>query len=197
MGKTISEIVEAAVSDRLDERPRVQLPSGLDTAAPAVVDALAQHGAPLWSSGRPTRLSLEAAIARGLEAARGHASLLYVLPVVLERNKANLSWSKLRARVGTPHLPALGMLLDLAAEATGTESFRAWAAELWDAGVRQEPERPFFASAGAGARYLELARQRTPEVVRRWGFLMATPIDDFRDAVRRHCPDLASSTART
>jgi plasmid stability protein len=195
MGKSISQIVESALRDRLEERPRVQLPADLDTAPPQVVDALAQHGAPLWSSGRPTGLSVEDAIAQGLVAAHAHASLLHVLPIVLERNKELLSWPELRARVETARLPALGMLLDLAAEVTGTARFRAWAAELWDAGVRQEPERPFFAAPGAGARYLELARQRTPEAVRRWGFLMVTPIDDFRDAVRRHCPELPSSIA--
>jgi hypothetical protein len=96
-------------------------------------------------------------------------------------------------------LPALGMLLELTMEVTGTETFGAWAAELRET-LGQRPRGalvPFFAGRARGERYEEVARQRTPDVVRRWGFSMATPIDDFRAAVTRFCQSQANSTVRT
>ncbi len=186
-GKSISELVERALTGPLPlEKQRVPLAAGLELPTPEVVDALAEHGAPLWSSGRETGLPLERAIAAGLLAARRHASLLHVLPIVLLKNLDRLSWPELRAHVHPAELPALGMLLDLAAAVTGTERFRDWATELWAGGVRQDPPAAFFVERAASARYLALAEQRTPQVVRRWGFLMATPVEDFAEAVRRH-----------
>jgi hypothetical protein len=199
LGTTISELVETAVVARIGERRRIPLPAELESPAPElVVDALAEFGAPLWSSGQSTRLSLEEAILLGLGASRRQPSLFHVLPIVLHKNRARLSWPELRARADAATRPALGMLLDLTAEASGSERLRAWAAELWEAGARQEPVTPFFTTRPLGARYLALAQQRTPAVVRRWGFLTATPIEDVKAALERHCqPDLPSSTAQS
>jgi hypothetical protein len=191
LGKTISELVEVAVKARIEERPRIPLPAELEASPELLVDALAEHGAPLWSSGQSTQLALEETLIRGLEASRMQPSLFHVLPIVLHKNSARLSWPELRARADEAMLPALGMLLDLTAEASGSASLRDWASQLWDAGARQEPVTPFF-TRPRGSRYLALAQQRTPEVVRRWGYLMATPIEDFRAALERHCPDRQS-----
>jgi len=195
-GKTMSELVEQSLRTRLaPERRRTPLPSPPEEPSPEVVDALVKYGAPLWSSGRPTSLSLEEAIAQGLELARKHPSILRVLPVVLAENRSELSWKSLRERVGRAGLPALGMLLDVTAEVTDIEEFRAWAAELQRAGIKRRVPAPFFEMGACGERYLELARHRTPEAVRRWGFLMATPLDDFRRAVMRYCGDRSDQTS--
>jgi hypothetical protein len=198
----MSELVEEALRARMGAQRRLMpLPDRPALPVPEVVDALADYGAPLWSDGRPTRLSLEEAVAQGLALARQHPSLLRVLPVVLYKNRSRLSWPELRARVDEGTLPALGMLLDLTAEVTGIETFRTWAEELFNHRGQQENlenPAPFFEGRPRGRRYAELARQRTPDVVRRWGFLMATPIDDFRDAVVRYClDDRESSIAPT
>lgn len=193
VGKSMSELVEQALGARLGKEQRVPIPSRPEVERPEVVDALVMYGAPLWSSGRPTQLSLEEAVTRGLALARHHPSLLRVLPVVLFNNRSRLTWDELRSRAAD--LRALGMLLDLTAEVTGVELFRSWACALSEC-MSQEPPTPFF-ERSRGGRYLELAQLRTPGVVKKWGFLMATPIDDFQAAVRRFCPDLPDSTART
>ena len=200
VGTSMSELVERALTSHLPVE-RVPIPSRPKVERSEVVDALVMYGAPLWSSGQPTQLSLEEAIARGLALARRHPSLLRVLPVVMFNNRSRLSWDELRSRVAD--LRTLGMLLDLTAEVTNVELFRSWACALSPpaeqpetAGRPQAPPTPFF-EGSRGGRYLELARQRTPAVVKKWGFLMATPIDDFRTAVRRFCPDLTDSTAQT
>lgn len=193
-GRSMSALVEQALRSRLgaDRRP---LPGPADgVATPDVQEALARFGAPLWSSGRPTGLTLEQAIARGLEQARDHAALLRVLPVVLYRNRHQLAWDKLRAEVGEQGLPALGLLLDLTAEVTGETTFRTWADGLRHQ-VRHAEPVPFFRRRERSKRYSELARGRTPELVRRWGFLMATPLEDFRDAVERFCQEPPRSVA--
>ncbi len=183
---TVSALVEAAVTARLDEQRRVPLPAGLERGEPdPVVDALAAFGAPLWSSGQPARVELVAAILQGLAASRRQPSLLHVLPIVLHANRDSLSLEELRFRSDRALLPALGMLLELTAELTGDERLRGWADELWRQGVRQAPVEPFF-TARTGARYLALAAERSPELVRRWGFVLATPLDDFRAALERH-----------
>lgn len=189
-GESMSSLVEQALEASLGPR-RLQLPAG-EAQRPEVVEALARHGAPLWSSGRPTSLAVEEAVARALDLSRAHPSLLRVLPVVLYRNHGHLSWPALRQHA--TDLPALGMLLELTAEVTGLEVFRSWALELADT-VQPGPPVPFFEGKDSG-RYLELARERTPGLVRRWGFLMATPLDDFYATMRRFCPDL-HSTARS
>lgn len=190
-GTSMSKLVEQAVRVSLGAE---QVPvADQEVERPEVVEALAKYGAPLWSSGRPTQLSLEETVATALTLARRHPSLLRVLPVVLYKNRSRLSWSSLRER--TTDLPALGMLLDLTAELTGVEMFSTWARELDDT-VRPGPGVPFF-ERGGSRRYRELARQHTPELVRRWGYQMATPMDDFHAAMRRFCPDLTYSTART
>lgn len=196
--RSMSELVEQALRARKgSEGKKRPLPGGPEAAANEVSEALAKYGAPLWSNGRPTDLTLEQAVAAGLAQARRHPSLLRVLPTVLWRNRRRLSLNRLRCEVGKPGLPALGMVLDLTAEVTGSDKFRRWADGLFGAGAKQDPPVPFFESGATGRRYLELARLRTPEVVRRWGFYMATPLDDFQDAVRRFCRDLRSSTGRT
>jgi hypothetical protein len=123
-----------------------------------------------------------------------------VLPVVLRANREALSLEDLRARSDPAQLPALGMLLELTAELTDDDRLRGWAEELARQGARRTPPRlePFFTSRPAGARYLALAAERTPELVRRWGFVLATPLDDFRAALERHCRhEPRSSTARS
>lgn len=212
---TISALVEAAVAARLDEQRRSPLPAELEPAAPdAIVDALAAYGAPLWSSGQPVHTGLAEAILLGLVAARGQPSLLLVLPIVVHLNRERLTLDELRAHVSPASgvlaacgsavkahvLPALGMLLELTAEVTGDDRLHDWADQLWQEGAHRAPTRlePFFTTRPAGTRYLALAAERTPDLVRRWGFVLATPLDDFRAVLERHCRhEPRSSAARS
>lgn len=195
-GGTISGLVEEAVRAKMEgQGPRLPLSGETEEPHP-LIEALAHYGAPLWSRGTPTALELEDVIAEGLVLARSHPSVLRVLPIVLYRNRSRVRWRRLRARADRCGEASLGMLLDLTAELTGITLFRRWAAELRGEHLRPEPPIPFFVNGPRGARYRELAEQRTPDIVRRWGFLMATPLEDFRAALRRHCPGSPSSTAR-
>jgi hypothetical protein len=188
---SMSAMVEQALESRL--APRLKpLADDLD-AQPNVVEALAGFGAPLWSTGRATDLTLEQAVAGGLELARHRPTLLRVLPVVLCLNRSRVSWPGLRAEVARESLGALGMLLELTAELTGIEAFRRWALEL-EPFAEPGAAAPFFRDRPASGRYLALARERTPEVARRWGFVLATPLDDFRSAMERFCPDLVKDS---
>jgi len=197
-GGTISGLVEEAVRVQLSgPGPRLQIPLGIEEATSPALEALAHFGAPLWSRGAPGALGLEAAVAEALVLSRSHPSLLRVLPVVLFKNRRRLRWRALRSQVPRSEQAALGMLLELTLELTGVELFRRWADELRRHGVLQDPPAFFFVNGPRGRRYEELAEQRTPAAARRWGFLMATPIEDFLEAMRRHCPDSPSSTART
>jgi plasmid stability protein len=180
-GRTISALVEEAL--RAQEGQQVATLSAAAEPRSEIVDALVGYGAPLYGSGDASRLSVEEAVARGLELSRKHAAILRVLPLVLHRNRGRISWRALRRSASD--LAALGMLLDLTAEVTGERSFQAWAARL-PRSARRAPPELFFETRRPTRRYLELAEVRTPEVVRRWGFLMATPLEDFRDAYARH-----------
>jgi hypothetical protein len=186
-GTSMSDLVEQSIRGKPGiARSAVPIGPEADTAQPEIVDALIALGAPLWGRGAARRPPVAATIARAIGEARNHPAILRVLPLVLQRHAGRLSWKALRAAVAPGDLAALGMVLDLSAAATGSDRLARWARALWNTGVRQEPEAPFFDSPSARSpRYLELAAQRTPEVVRRWGFLMATPLDDFRAAVER------------
>jgi hypothetical protein len=194
-GQSMSDLVESALrAHGRSAAPRRPIPRDRENARPEVVEALVSHGAPLWGRGDPTRLSLEEAVAGGLALARRHPVLLHVLPAVLHGCSGRMSLPALRSCVGPGGLPALGMLLDLTAEVTGSTRLRRWAREIRRACEPRDPPELFFEGARRGARYLEVARRRTPEVARRWGFLMATPLDDFAAAARKFCP---GSTERT
>jgi hypothetical protein len=196
VGRSMSDLVEQALRAQAgQESPRVQLPRPPEPPIPEVVEALAAHGAPLWSGGRRTEGSLEQTVAAGLTAARRHPSLLRVLPVLLWRNRARLSLARLRDAAGADGQRPLGMLIDLTAEVTRWERFHRWADRIRASVTVPDPPQAFFEPGATGQRYLELARLRTPAVIRRWGYLVATPLDDFQEAVNRFCPARRSSIA--
>jgi len=165
----------------------IRLPENETPGIPDVVNDLAAYGAPLWSNGCAPSMTLECAIARGLEEARVHPSLLRVLPIVLWENRSELCFEKLCASVRSECLPRLGMLLDLAAALTSSDVFSGWAEELFKRVSKKDPPVLFFANGSTGRMYRELAEVRTPDVVRKWGFLMTTPIQDFQDAMEKFC----------
>jgi hypothetical protein len=183
----MSELVERSIRGK-PARDRRTVPIGAEEGvdAPEIVEDLIALGAPLWGRASTRRPHLAATIARAIGEARKHPAILRVLPLVLHRQAGRLSWKALRAAIAPGDRAALGMVLDLSAAVTGDERLARLARAVWKTGVRQEPPAPFFDSPSARSRrYLELAAQRTPEVVRRWGFLVATPLEDFRAAIER------------
>jgi hypothetical protein len=92
-----------------------------------------------------------------------------------------------RRRLADDELRVLGVVLELTADATGNRDFHAFAdALLAETGAPPNSPEPFFTRPDL-ARYSLALRERTPEAMRRWGFVCATPAEDFRDAVRKFC----------
>lgn len=147
-----------------------------------IYQALAFYGAPLLDV-RPVRsLALEEVLPRALELAAEDATVLRSLPLVLARNLDCIDWNVLSeeaCRIGQG--AATGMLLELTGELLGDESLlrHAEAFERAPGDMRHffQPRGPFDE---------RLARSRTPEVARRWGFWMNMPEESFRSLLEKH-----------
>jgi hypothetical protein len=145
--------------------------------------SLAAYGAPLAGEEPKPSFSLPETLLRGLRAARGDATVLRVLPVVVAKHAEELDWKDLTERARRMNLRAeLGMLLELTAKVADLPNLRARAAELSD-GRRKRP-RYFPLVKGAFER--QLAARRSPEAATRWHFLMNMTEDSFRETVRKH-----------
>lgn len=157
---------------------RAKEPDGGEATA-----ALLTHGAPLLGRSG-SDVPLEEAIALGLMEARHRPALLRALVVVIARHASRVRWELVRKRLAGEDLSALGAVVDLTAEASGDGDLRRAAEELFAAIGAVSPARPFF-TRPALARYSAAMRDRTPAAMRRWGFVCATPVEDFRDALRK------------
>ena len=162
------------------------LASALPTGVPGkelVYGVLVAHGAPLAAWGPCENLGLEEALALGLGLAHEDATLLRTLPVVFARNAARLNWKLLQQRAQALGYEAeLGLLLELTSRLTGHQHLAALAKGLEHA--RPTQPRHFFKPRGMFDRMR--TEQGTPEVARRWGFLMNMPEDGFRTLLLKH-----------
>src|SRR4051812_38886743 len=152
----------------------------------ATAETLVALGAPL-SGWRPyRRLAPEVALALALRFARTDASLLRSLPIVLARTWRELDWSKLETSVqDQDSLALLGMLTELTASLAGVPELGEKARRLW----RPPREtRHLFRPRNEFDR--ELAEHRSPEVARKWGFLMNIGEDSFRALFERHAGEV-------
>lgn len=146
-------------------------------------ESLAALGAPLAGARPRGHLGLEAALLAGLEAARSDGTLLRVLPVVLGRNLEQLDWPTLREGARSRKLKSeLGLLVELTAELLGRRELRRQVADLHDR-RRRVPRYLPLARSDFERR---LARERSPAVARRWGFLMNLSVESFRSTFERH-----------
>lgn len=155
--------------------------------SPARVRAsLARYGAPLavGAGGAERWLALEAALAAGLTLAHEDATVAGNLPVVLWKNR-NLDMQELSVRaLKASEAQTLGFFLELTDELAGAEVFTAAAAPLYD--KRRTRARNFFSVDGRLGPYEEeLAMANTPEVAKRWHFLMNMSLDSFRSYFRK------------
>lgn len=146
---------------------------------------LAALGAPLVA-GEPTtdKLDPEESLARGLELAHRDASVMRALPVVLSHLALQLDLARLESFARERQLrPTLGFFADLTATLTGDRSLAALAMRLRDS--RCSRLTPFFSTVTS--RFEEaLMKERTPEVARRWHFLMNMPMEDLQVFFAKH-----------
>lgn len=147
---------------------------------------LAAAGAPLLVSrpvvGRMPRL--EEVLAEGLALSHHDATVARVLPLVLWRQRDRLDHVRLvREATRRNELQSLGFFLELTGRLGGDPRLITLSRRLRDR--RRSRARQFFARTH-GRMALAAARQKTPRLARRWGYLMNMGLDSFASAFAKH-----------
>jgi hypothetical protein len=145
---------------------------------------LAAYGAPIKARFAPREdMRLEEAVVRALGLVDEDTSVLLVLPLVLVKNEERLDAGALLGLAREANVTAeLGMFLDLTSELSGRQWFREVARELTP---HEAPPR-YYPEPRGGKHGRSLADERTPAVVRRWGFRMDASEEDLRHFLRKH-----------
>jgi hypothetical protein len=121
-------------------------------------------------------------LAEGLALSHEDAALARRLPLVLWRHRETLDHGRLAREAGRRNeRQALGFFLELTATLGGDPALAARARRLQDA--RRVRTRPFFTRV-RGPVPTALPARRTPELARRWGFVLNTDLERFAAAFR-------------
>lgn len=146
---------------------------------------LAALGAPLARPvPRRRRPPPEDVLADGLVLAHRSPTVARVLPVAFWLQRGTLDYDRLeRAATLRNERQALGFYLELTGHLGGDRRLARRASGLRDR--RRTAAQPFF-SGGHGAFAMQLARERSPALARRWGFLMNMELGSFASAFRKH-----------
>jgi hypothetical protein len=147
-------------------------------------------GAPLGGPAPKGRhVPAEDVLADGLVLAHHSPTVARVLPVAFWRQRDALDYERLgKAATERDERHALGFYLELTGTLGRDRRLVRRASRLRD--HRRTALQPFF-SGGRGALGMQLAREKTPAVARRWGFLMNMELDSFASAFRKHAPAAA------
>jgi DNA-binding transcriptional ArsR family regulator len=147
-------------------------------------------GAPLAGpSPRGRRLPSEEVLADALVLSHQSPTVARVLPVAFWRQRTKLDYDRLeRAATRRDERQALGFYLELTGQLGGDPRLVRRARSLRDR--RRTALRPFF-SSGRGFFARAAAREKSPALARRWGFLMNMELESFATAFRRHVPAAA------
>jgi len=148
--------------------------------------ALAHYGAPLFvSKGKGGVLPrLEVALASALGVAHDDPAVAGNLPVVLWKNRDVDTNELTRLALRRGEAQTLGFFLELTDDLAGANVFGAAASPLEDKRLRRS--KNFFSRDGRfGAYEEELAVMNTPEVAKRWHFLMNMSLDSFKSYFRK------------
>lgn len=149
-----------------------------------VWDSLVAYGAPLVGRRPNKRMLLEEALARGVLLAKDNATVLSVFPVLLAKVADALDPPALqRASQSAGVESEMGMLLALTGQLAGNDHLTKLAGKF---PKRQGQGRKFFLNSDESSPRLQLlAQERTPAVVRQWGFLMNASQADFAERLRK------------
>ncbi|MEP6654062.1 MAG: hypothetical protein ABJA82_11935 [Myxococcales bacterium] len=127
---------------------------------------------------------MERVLVRALRLSHDDASLTRALPVVLWQNRLQLDLDALMHETFQANeTQALGFLLELTDILAGEEFFGPALDVLRDKRYRRELF--YFRADEDSPLSKELARARTPDVARRWKFLMNMPFDSFQSMFRK------------
>lgn len=148
---------------------------------------LAKYGTPVLSTKKPKRyLSLEEALAHGLDLARRDASVARSLPVAFAKNREKVDLARLEFLARKRNLlPVLGFYLDLTAQLLGDRKLQKTALGLLDR--RRKRKELFFNTQKRISKFEQvLAENNTPPVARKWNFLMNLGMDSFEGIFRKN-----------
>lgn len=107
-------------------------------------------------------------------------------PVTFARNANLVDWDTLESLARqSGHGNVLGFFAAVLGALTGKPGFQEAEERLAD--TKSETPELFFL-VEQNPRHLELAHRRNPEEAARWGFVMATTLDDFRQTFRTFMP---------
>ncbi len=170
----------------------VQLLAIADASAPSqevpdvqVKESLAYFGAPLAKHQRRQHLGLETTLVRALSMAKRDATVLKSLPVFVLKHRNRLDWPVLKEEARRLKLKAeLGMVVELAADASGQVELKARVADLKD--HRRRTDVFFVEPRNEYDRGVVV--QASPPAARRWGFFADVQEDSVRTALRNSLP---------
>ena len=125
---------------------------------------------------------IESLLVEGSNLAAKDASVARAFPVLLSKVSASLDFDALKYeswKHGNKH--RIGFLLELAGELGEDQFMKEAAKKFFDS--RYKDQRPFFQNQSKYA--LQLAQQRTPELARKWGWLMNMGMDVFESTYNK------------
>jgi len=165
-------------------------PAHADSDEQRLRGELATLGAPLAGPVPKNRHPpAEEVLADGLVLAHRSPTVARVLPVAFWRQRGKLDYERLeRAATLRNERQGLGFYLELTGQLGGDRRLVRRASSLRD--HRRTALQPFF-SDGRGAFAMELAREKSPALARRWGFLMNMELKSFASAFHKHVPAAA------
>lgn len=154
-------------------------------ASRATRGQLRSLGAPLSIPAEPVApAQREQVIVDGVRLARHDPTIARVLPIVLWAQRTMIDPERLEAAARTGRVKhALGFMLALTAELARDRGLKRLAESFRD--HRARGTRPFFELPSSRAAD-ELAARRTPDVARKWGFLMNMDLASFESQFTKH-----------
>ena len=160
-------------------------PASPDASEQRLRGLLAAVGAPLGGPAKGRRRPpVEEVLADGLVLAHHSATVARVLPVAFWQQRDKLDYDSLaQAATLRDERQALGFFLELTGRLGCDRRLARSASALRDR--RRTALRPFF-SAGRGRYAMAAAREKTPALARRWGFLMNMDLGSFATTFRKH-----------
>jgi hypothetical protein len=159
--------------------------SGHDVPDLEVKESLAHHEAP-WAARDPRQhLKLEATLVRALAVAKRDPAVLRSLLFVLVKHRNRLDWPVMKEEARRLKLKSeLGMVVELAADASGHTELKARVADLKD---HRRKAQVFFAEPRDEQDRRAVVRA-SPPAARKWGFFVNVGEDSLRVALRKRLP---------
>jgi hypothetical protein len=158
----------------------------LDVSDSDVELNLSHHGAPLGASGQPQKaLSLEEAVAKGLELSHRNATVVRSLPVLLFKRRGELNMPMLEYLADRlDEKQTLGFFLDLSGQLGNDSRLKRLASQFRD---RRFSKMHDFFLTSQGRFERQLAEMNTPPVAKKWHFRLNMEMDTFKTLFDKFC----------